>query len=175
MFPIYKCDGAKNMRPDATLIIRRSEKRDSLRSIQDEDVRIYASLISNRAKRSFRQVTRIVWNRSVPVGSGIEPDFVTTGGLTIKFEAALLQFLNYFPIVKTREPTRLGCDYDGVISRASAMVCPWAIDPGTCSEVARKALAATVPPGPEWLLPWRLAICSKCQLSQPKGVGDYRD
>jgi len=67
--------------------------------------------------------------RSVP--SGISPEwfgivvyrlvvelnqiFVTTGGLAIKLKAALLQLTDYFPIAKTREPTHLGSNYDGVI------------------------------------------------------------
>lgn len=90
-------------------------KRASLRSIRQETVRIYACLFQDRAKRSFGHLTRMVWNRSVSVGSGIEPDFVTTGGLAIKLKAALLQLTDYFPIAKTREPTHLGSNYDGVI------------------------------------------------------------
>ena len=57
----------------------------------------------------------MVGNRCVSVGSGVEPDFVTAGGLAIELEAARLQFTNYFPIAISREPAHSGCDYDGVI------------------------------------------------------------
>ncbi len=57
----------------------------------------------------------MVGNRGVSVGSRVEPDFVTPGGLAIELEAARFQLTNYFPIAESREPTYSGCDCDRVI------------------------------------------------------------
>jgi len=119
MIPYNRCHNLRLTRARIPKIPPPSQinphKRASLRSIRQETVRIYACLFQDRAKRSFGHLTRMVWNRSVSVGSGIEPDFVTTGGLAIKLKAALLQLTDYFPIAKTRGPTHLGSNYDGVI------------------------------------------------------------
>jgi hypothetical protein len=98
----------------------------------------------------------MVGNRCVPVGRGIEPDFVTTGGLAIKLEAARLQLPNYFPLAESREPAHSGCDYDGVVA------------PLAC---ARKILSA-VPVAPGFdQLPRNIA-CDVERLGDSPPLGD---
>jgi hypothetical protein len=58
--------------------------------------------ISPRAKCSLGHVTRMVGNGCVPVGGGVEPDFVTAGGLAVKLEAVF----SYGGIPRT-DPFRL--------------------------------------------------------------------
>jgi hypothetical protein len=65
-----------------------------LPSIPNEDAGFYAGLFQNRPKCSFGHVSRVVGNRCVRVGSGVEPDFVTAGGLAIKLEAARLRLVS---------------------------------------------------------------------------------
>ena len=45
------------------------------------------SLSQNRAERTFRHITRVIRDGGVAIGPRVEPDFVASRRLAVKFEA----------------------------------------------------------------------------------------
>lgn len=78
--------------------------------------RINARLPENGSKRALRQIARVIRDCSVPIGSAIEPDFVTPGRLAVETETEYFQFAADFPVSKSSESTHLRCDNDGVVA-----------------------------------------------------------
>jgi hypothetical protein len=65
-------------------------------------VRRDAGLFENGPKSAFRHVAGVVGYRGVSVGLLIVPDFMTTGGLTVKSETKRFESFGYFPITESR-------------------------------------------------------------------------
>lgn len=69
--------------------------------ILQEVVRRDACLLENGSERTFRYIAGMIGYRGVSVGLLIVPDFMTTGGLTVKGETKCLEPLGYFSITES--------------------------------------------------------------------------
>ena len=76
-------------------------------------------LLQNRWKRSFGHIARVIGYGSVPIRMGVEPNLVTSGSLTIEFEAAFLELPYDLPVAESRQAAHLRWNYNCVVAAIS--------------------------------------------------------
>lgn len=67
------------------------------------------------AKRAFRNFARMVGHSRISVRGCVEPKFVTSGRLAIKFEAAYPKFPRHLPVFKSGQAAHSRRNYNRVI------------------------------------------------------------